>query len=253
MNFTEKLTAAQQRNNSNLCIGLDIVLAELPLPLLYADEPMLPFARAIFEATHDLVCAYKIDLAYFFAEGAAGMVALERIAQIVPDAVPLILDLGCSAPAASAAAYARGAFVQYRADAAMLWPQGREDIVDVFLKDNDKSVFVEFPSEEPAYTFHWLNRWQGAYVAGRVGLVAHPHKADGMRLLRSRCPNVPFLMRSSDIGHHLAIRTHGPTKNGIKPIVSVGRELICASKSENYAEDMRQAATYLRDRLNEAE
>lgn len=253
MNFIEKLSAAQQRNNSNLCIGLDIALVDSPLPLLYADEPMLPFARAIFEATHDLVCAYKIDLAYFFAEGAAGMVALERITQVVPDNVPLILDLGCSADVAGAQAYARGAFVQYRADAAVLWPQGREGIVDIFLQDPTKSVFVEFPSEEPAYTFHWLNRWQREYVAGRVGLVAHVHKVDGMRLLRSRCPNVPFMMRSGDVAHHPAIRSYGPTKSGIRPVVTVSREVIYASKTEAFAADMRAAATYVRDRLNETD
>ena len=70
--FIEKLSAAQQKNRSYLCIGLDIVVANNPAPISYYDEPMLPFARAIIEATSDLVCAYKPNLGFYLAEGAAG-------------------------------------------------------------------------------------------------------------------------------------------------------------------------------------
>ena len=79
MTFLEKLTRAQKMNRSYLCVGLDIVVANTPLPLQEHDEPMLPFARAIIDATQDLVCAYKPNLGFYLAEGAAGMVALERI------------------------------------------------------------------------------------------------------------------------------------------------------------------------------
>ena len=249
MNFIDKLTAAQQRNNSYLCIGLDIVVADNPLPMLTEDEPMLPFARAIIEATQDLVCAYTVDLAYFFAEGAAGMVALERIVRAVPDDVPLILNLGCSAPAESGAAYARGAYTQFRADAVIVWPQGRESIVDAFLADPTKTVFADFPPEEPVYTLHWMTRWQKEYVAGRVGLVAHAHKPTGMRVLRSRCPNVPFLIRHAHPELQAAIAADGKTKGGVGPIICASREVLYASKTLSFAEDARNAATALRDRF----
>lgn len=249
MNFIDKLTAAQQRNKSYLCIGLDIVIADLPLPMLSVDDPMLPFGRAIIGATQDLVCAYKLDLAYYFAEGAAGMVALERIVRIIPSDIPIILDLGCSALAAGAAAYARGAYTQFQADAVVLWPQGRESIVDEFLRDPDKTVFADFPEEEPAYTYHWMNQWQREYVAGRVGMVAHPHKPSGMRVLRNRCPNVPFMMRLSQVEHHAAILADGKTKEGLGPLVCASSEVIYASKTLEFADDMRNAALALRDAL----
>lgn len=250
MNFIDKLTAAQRRNKSYLCVGLDIVLADNPLPMLVEDEPMLPFARAIIEATQDLVCAYKLDLAYFFAEGAAGMVALERIVRAVPDDIPIILDLGCSALNDGALAYARGAYSQYRADAVILWPQGREAIVDAFLKDSAKTVFADFPHEEPVYTLHWMNRWQKEYVAGRIGMVAHAHKPTGMRVLRSRCPNVPFLIRSSEVDLQTAITADGKTKGGIGPVICASREVLYASKTVDFAQDARVAAVALRERLH---
>ncbi|HEY3342573.1 MAG TPA: orotidine 5'-phosphate decarboxylase, partial [Anaerolineae bacterium] len=92
MTFLEKLSRAQQKNRSYLCVGLDIVLANTPLSLQEQDEPMLPFARAIIEATQDLVCAYKPNLGFFLAEGAAGVVALERIVRAIPPDIPIILD-----------------------------------------------------------------------------------------------------------------------------------------------------------------
>jgi len=250
MNFIDKLTAAQQRNKSFLCVGLDIVLADNPLPMLVEDEPMLPFARAIIEATQDLVCAYKIDLAYYFAEGAAGMVALERIVRAVPDDIPIILDLGCSALNDSAAAYARGAYSQYRADAVVVWPQGRETVIDAFLKDPSKTVFADFPQEEPVYTLHWMTRWQKEYVSGRVGMVAHAHKPTGMRVLRSRCPNVPFLIRSSEVDLQTAITADGMTKGGIGPVICASREVLYAAKTIDFAQSAREAAMALRERLH---
>ena len=92
MSFIEKLRSAQERNRSYLCVGLDIVTASTPLPIQSYDEPMLPFAREIIDATKDLVCAYKPNLGFFLAEGAAGIVALERIVRYIPADIPIILD-----------------------------------------------------------------------------------------------------------------------------------------------------------------
>ena len=75
-----------------LCLALDINVADTPLPLLYSDEPLLPFAREMIAATSDIVTAYKIDPSYFLAEGAAGMVALERIIRLIPSHTLTIWD-----------------------------------------------------------------------------------------------------------------------------------------------------------------
>ena len=57
--FQEKLTAASRENNSLLCVGLD------PDPALMPVEDVLEFNRAIIEATADLVCCYKPNLAFY--------------------------------------------------------------------------------------------------------------------------------------------------------------------------------------------
>ncbi|TFH33908.1 MAG: orotidine 5'-phosphate decarboxylase, partial [Dehalococcoidia bacterium] len=53
-----------ERNNSLLCIGLDPDPDKLP-----AGVSIARFNRAIVEATSDLVCAYKPNLAFYEAHG----------------------------------------------------------------------------------------------------------------------------------------------------------------------------------------
>ena len=72
MNFIDKLLEASQANNSLLCIGLD------PDPeLMPAGMSVLDFNKAIVEATSDLVCAYKPNLAFYEAMGRDGFKTLE--------------------------------------------------------------------------------------------------------------------------------------------------------------------------------
>ena len=63
MNFREKLERAQEANRSLLCVGLD------PQPELMPLRDVAEFGRGIIEATSDLVCAYKPNLAFYEALG----------------------------------------------------------------------------------------------------------------------------------------------------------------------------------------
>lgn len=78
LHFAEKLSSAQQRTGSTLALLLAPRLDRLPLTIQQFDDPFLPFAKAIIDATRDLVCAYVFDFAAYLAPGASGAVALER-------------------------------------------------------------------------------------------------------------------------------------------------------------------------------
>ncbi len=69
-------------------------LAQMPLPMQRYDDPLLPFSKAIMNATRDLVCAYVFDFAAYLALGAAGAIALERSIAYAgtDDATVTILD-----------------------------------------------------------------------------------------------------------------------------------------------------------------
>lgn len=250
MNFSQKLKAAQQRNQSALCIALDVVVANSPLPILYSDEPMLPFARAMIDATKDLVCAYKVNLAHFFAEGAAGMVALERITRLIPSDVPLIFEINCAEAGATGDAYARGVFTQFNADAAVVWAYGREDVMEAFMAHPGKLAFFNAPAEEPAYAYRWLSKWQKLFE-GAFGVVAHPQQWQAnLQFLRQRLPTVPFLLQGMPDDAHLSeVMQLATTSDGLRPVVCVGESVIYASRRMDFDEAARKAAETLRTKL----
>jgi orotidine-5'-phosphate decarboxylase len=84
--FNEKLLAAVRRNRSLLCVGLD------PDPELMPRHDILEFNRGIIDATADLVCAYKPNLAFYEAFGLEGLVALEKTVKYIPEGIPVIGD-----------------------------------------------------------------------------------------------------------------------------------------------------------------
>ena len=105
MNFIEKLTKASQRNNSLLCVGID------------PDPRMMPgkirtfeFNREIIEATSDLVCAYKLNLAFYEVLEDEGLDALKHTVKYIPDDIPVIGDAKRGDIGNTAKAYARSIF-----------------------------------------------------------------------------------------------------------------------------------------------
>ncbi len=265
--FIEKLRSAQQKNRSYLCIGLDIVIANNPSPIAYYDEPMLPFARAIIEATSDLVCAYKPNLGFYLAEGAAGIVALERIVRLVPPHIPIILDGKFGDIGNTAEAYARGAFEQFKADAVTLAPYMGSDSVKPFLKYADKGAFVlARTSNANANELQGLaleNERQTSNVKRKlfeqVALAANHWHADGpgacglvvgatapaeMQRIRELSPDLPFLIPGigAQGGDLTSAVKFGTTQDGLGPVINASRSILYASRKEDFAEAARAEA-----------
>ncbi|MCK4597132.1 orotidine 5'-phosphate decarboxylase, partial [bacterium] len=92
MTFTEKLRQATRKNNSLLCIGLDVDVQRIPRFLLREKDPVGVFNKAIIEATADLVCAYKPNVAFYEAMGEKGWSTLRQTCRLVPQEIPVIAD-----------------------------------------------------------------------------------------------------------------------------------------------------------------
>src|SRR6266542_968164 len=78
MTFLQKIKSAQSRSNSKLCIGLDTALSNIPEILQNDPNPILAFNKAIIDATKDLACAYKPNIAFYESNGIKGFEALEE-------------------------------------------------------------------------------------------------------------------------------------------------------------------------------
>ena len=93
MNFINKLSAAWASNDSLLCVGLDPDLARIPAHLQHQPDAIFTFCKAIIDATADLACAFKPQIAYFSALGAESQLeaVCAYLRQHYPH-IPLILD-----------------------------------------------------------------------------------------------------------------------------------------------------------------
>lgn len=141
MFFPEKLAQAQRQSGSRLVLRLDLAVGRMPLPLARVDDPLLPFARSIIDATRDVVCGYVLDPAYFLADGAAGVIALERIAAGIPADRLMVFDARFGHLGPSAPAYARAAREAFGADAVTFSVKIDRVVADTFARYAEMQLF----------------------------------------------------------------------------------------------------------------
>ena len=143
MSFYKRLNTAWDRSGSMLCVGLDPDVARFPTAMRGSVDAIEEFCKAIVDATGDLVCAFKPQIAYFAAVGAEKQ--LENVCDYIrakfPDVV-LILDAKRGDIGDTAALYAREAFSRYGADAVTVNPYLGTDSLEPFLTTPGKGTIV---------------------------------------------------------------------------------------------------------------
>src|SRR4030043_492545 len=136
MKFIDKLLSAGRRNKSLLCIGLDPDVKLMPKMSLF------DFNKAIIDATADLACAYKPNLAFYEALGMAGLKVLQKTVEYVPDFIPVIGDGKRGDIGNTAKAYAIALFETFGFDAATVNPYLGYDSLEPFINYKDKGVSI---------------------------------------------------------------------------------------------------------------
>ena len=150
MNFINKLSAAWTSNNSLLCVGLDPDVTRLPAELRNEPDGIFRFCKAIIDATADLSCSFKPQIAYFAALGAEAQ--LEQICAYLREHyphIPLILDAKRGDIGATARQYAREAFDRYGADAVTVNPYMGFDSVEPYMEWQERGVIVLCRTSNP--------------------------------------------------------------------------------------------------------
>jgi orotidine-5'-phosphate decarboxylase len=150
MTFTQMLAAAWQQRDSLLCVGLDPDPAKFPAHLAGCDDAFFRFCAAIVDATADLVCSFKPQIAYFAAHRAEDQ--LEALIAHIHDrhpGIPVILDAKRGDIGSTAEQYAREAFERYRADAVTVNPYMGHDSLTPYLAYADKGVILLCRTSNP--------------------------------------------------------------------------------------------------------
>jgi orotidine-5'-phosphate decarboxylase len=260
--FLAKLNEAVKQNNSLVCVGLD------PDPTLMPIEDVSLFLDKIVEATSDLVCAYKPNLAFYEALGDAGMQALRRTLSVIPREIPVIADAKRGDIGNTSAAYARAIFDELGFDAMTVNAYGGKDAVEPFLEYGDKGILIWARSSNPsAREFQDLivddqgtkrPLWQSVVMKarewntrGNVGIVVGATYPAQLAEARAMCPEMPILVPGvgAQEGSLRDTVRAGLTRNNDGIIVSASRSIIYAARDSDYAMAARAAAAQLRDQI----
>ena len=272
MTFLEMLHNASTRNNSMLCVGLDPEPTRFPAEMQGNPRKIYDFCAAIVDATADLVCAFKPQIAYFAAHGAEDQ--LERLMQHIranaPE-VPVILDAKRGDIGSTAAQYAKEAFERYGADAVTLSPFMGFDSVAPDLAYPGKGAFLLCRTSnpggddlqnqrlasvdgQPLLYEHIAGLVQGPWNKnGQLGLVVGATYPAEIERVRALAPTVPLLIPGVGAQGGDAAAT---VKAGWRPngpiVVNSSRAILYASNGADFAAAARREAMATRDLLQAA-
>ncbi len=266
MRYLKKLKHAQDQNNSWLCIGLDPDPSRLRVDVLKWDEPILPFNKAIIDATVDLVCAYKPNLGFYLQWGAAGMIALERTIAYIPRHIPVILDCKTGDIGHTQAAWANGLFDEWGVDAVTVNPfVGAEAALPMIDGRADKAIYILARTSNPsAIQFQGdlaagmglsadvIRQSQQWPTAGHKGYVVGATYPEELAAARQLAPKANFLIPGvgAQGGSLAAAVRYGPDQTA-GPVISASRSIIYAAMTADFAQAARRAAQDLQDAINQ--
>jgi len=267
MNWREKLLSATHTNNSLLCVGLDSDLEKIPGFMKESSKnPLLDFNKAIVDATKDLVCAYKLNMAFYEAAGKKGFEALEKTVQFIPKSIFIIIDGKRNDIGNTAQKYAQSLFDTFKADAVTVNPYLGKDGVAPFLEYKEKCSFILCRTSNPsAHDFQDLNvdgklmyqivaqkirEWNTNENCGAVVGATYPEELEAVRSILGE--SIPILIpgvgkQGGDVGKTVI---NGTNSKKELAIINSSREILFASDKEDFAQHARMKAESLRNEIN---
>lgn len=254
----KKLSAAIEKHGANLCIGLDPVVEKIPEFLFEYEDAVLEFNTRIIEATHDEVCAYKLNTAFYESLGEKGWSTFGETVARIPDDIYVIADCKRSDIGNSARHYAQTFFDYFDTDAVTINPYMGYDSLEPFLNYSHKDIFSLVITSNPgAYDFQFhdlggkrlyelvlekLCEWN---KGGNIGAVVGATKGEELSRIRSAFPELPLLVPGIGTQGGSVDEVASVVKaKGAPVIVNVSRDIIFAGYDEGFADKVREKAAY---------
>ncbi|MBQ0942934.1 orotidine-5'-phosphate decarboxylase [Ideonella sp. 4Y16] len=266
MSFARMLAAATARHDSLLCVGLDPDPARFPAGMKGDASRIFDFCARIVDATKDLVCAFKPQIAYFAAHRAEDQLEqlMAYLRRNAPE-VPVILDAKRGDIGSTAEQYAREAFVRYQADAVTLSPFMGFDSIEPYLPYDGKGLILLCRTSNPGGSdlqFQTLDSGDrlfehvarlaaGAWNRdGRLGLVVGATFPQELARVRELAPTLPLLIPGVGAqGGDAAATVRAAWRPDGPIIVNSSRAVLYAGAGEDFAAQARTVALATRAEL----
>ena len=270
LTFIQMLEKAQALNQSMLCVGLDPDPSKFPVSIQKEKNAIYEFCARIVDATHDLVIAFKPQVAYFAAHRAEDQLErlIAHIKKVAPH-IPVILDAKRGDIGATSEQYAKEAFDRYAADAVTLSPFMGFDSIEPYLKYEKKGVFLlcrtsnkggdDFQNlrlaDKPGHPTLYehiaklaQNNWN---LNGQLGLVVGATYPQEIANVRSLAPSLPLLIPGIGAQGGDAKSTVGAGKTALGSVlINSSRAIIYASSGADFQIEARNKAIETKDLLN---
>jgi len=267
--FIDKLSAAWNTHDSLLCVGLDPDISKFPAQWKGKPEAIVEFCKGIIDATADVACSFKPQIAYFAALRAEDQ--LEEICAYIRakyPAIPVVLDAKRGDIGATAEQYAREAFERYGADAVTVSPYMGFDSVAPYLEWKDRGAIVlcrtsnaggsdlQFLKVDGVPLYQHVARlvadkWN---TNGQCGLVVGATFPEELAQVRNIIGDMPLLVPGvgAQGGDVAATVKAGKTAAGGGMMINSSRAILYAQAQgeENYAAAARRVALETRDAIN---
>ncbi len=266
MNFTQKLKAVIAKNNSLVCVGLDSDMSKIPASLA---GNQFEFNKAIIDATHDLVCAYKPNTAFYEARGVEGISDLkktcEHLVSTYPE-IPIVLDAKRADIGNTNNGYVEFAYDYLGVDAITLHPYLGREALEPFLDRADKFSFILCRTSNPGSgelqdleaggkkLFEIVaekisKEWN---INNNCGLVVGATYPEELGVIRKIVGDIPFLVpgvgaQGGDVEKTVKSGLNSQ-KSGM--LINSSRGIIFASNGSDFAERAREETAKLRDEVN---
>lgn len=262
MTFQQKLDALIPKNKSLLCVGLDSDIEKLPVKFHNGKNPQLEFNKYIVDQTHDLVCSYKINSAFYESHGPEGIEELKATCDYIRQKYPqisLILDFKRGDIGNTNDGYVQFSFDYLHVDAVTVSPYMGYESLDPFLRQKNKGIFVLCRTSNPG-----ASEFQDLLVDGKPLYQVVAERVSRNWNKFNNCYLVvgattpDELEKVREIVGDMAILVPGVGSQGgnVEKTVKAGLNskksgiLVSASRSVIFAKNPREEATKLRDEIN---
>jgi orotidine-5'-phosphate decarboxylase len=245
-----ELISRIRSTGSYLCVGLDSDLTKIPKHLQNAKDPIFEFNRQIIDATRDHCVAYKLNTAFYEADGAKGWETMEKTVNYIPKEHFKIADAKRGDIGNTSTQYARAFFETLAFDAITVAPYMGEDSVRPFLEYKDKwTILLGLTSNAGAKDFELQPAGDGLLyekvltTAAKWGspenlmYVIGATQAEAFTRIRELTPDHFYLVPGVGAqGGSLEAISKKAMNADVGLLVNASRAIIYASNKEDFAE-----------------
>lgn len=268
-----------------VCVGLDTDFSKIPESVkeknkdtkvewdpsqdISFEATIYEFNKAIIDSTHDLVCAYKINSAFYEVSGQAYEAMLNTfmyIQRTYPE-IPVILDAKRGDIGTTNDGYVQAAFNNLKADAITLHPYLGKESLQPFLDLKEKGIIVlvktsnpgsdEFQNLEtkgkPLYQIvaeNVSNNWNKNENCAVVVGATYPEE---LKKVREIIGDMPILIPGigAQGGDLESSVKNGKNSQNQGIIITSSRSIIYASDGEDFAEAARKETEKLHNQIQQ--